>query len=382
MANTLYLTHSAIPAGAELHLMKLLEHADNHAEVSFAVDGPVVDQFRQRGIDVDVFGGPSNALSIKRADTGSTARLRALVGLVRYGWELGAQVRQRDCTLIVAWTIKSLLYGTIASKRARVPLVWCVNDRLSPEYFGRAASFVLSRLATILPRAFIVNSRATLDTVDTHGKPVLIAPPGLTVSGEQRVRSAVTIVTMVGRIAPWKGQLEFVRAFDAAFAGTDVRAVVVGGPLFGEDEYFDDVRAAAAASPSAQRISFTGHVENVGELLLESDVLVHASIIPEPFGAVVLEGLAAGNAVVATRPGGPAEVITDGQDGLLTPCGDVAALTDALERLRDNPALVERLSSAATTRARDYDMEAISRSMQTWLDTVLDKTARGVTSAV
>ncbi|MDV6304415.1 MULTISPECIES: glycosyltransferase family 4 protein [Rhodococcus] len=382
MANTLYLTHSAVPAGAELHLMKLLEHATTCAGVSFAIDGPVVELFRQRGIHVEVFGGPADALSIKRVETGLTSRLRALGGLVRYGWALGGQVRTRDYELIVAWTIKSLLYGTIAAKRARVPLVWCVNDRLSPEYFGRTASFVLSKLATFLPRAFIVNSRATLDTVDTHGKPVLIAPPGLTVTGRQRVRSAVTVVAMVGRIAPWKGQLEFVRAFDAAFAGTDVRAVVVGGPLFGEDDYFDEIRAAAAASTSAQQITFTGHVQNVAEVLLDSDVLVHASIIPEPFGAVVLEGLAAGNAVVATRPGGPAEVITDGRDGLLTPCGDVAALTNALEKLRDDPALVERLSFAATTRARDYDVEAISMSMQAWLETVRTGAARGVTSAV
>jgi len=82
--------------------------------------------------------------------------------------------------------------------------------------------------------------------------------------------------------------------------------------------------------------------------------VVHASIIPEPFGQVVIEGMAAGRPVIASAAGGPLEIITDEVDGLLFPSGDVVELAERLRRLADDPTLAERLGRQAHIRSLDF----------------------------
>ena len=65
------------------------------------------------------------------------------------------------------------------------------------------------------------------------------------------------------------------------------------------------------------------------------DVVVHASVEPEPFGRVVAEAMACGRAVVASDAGGVREIAKDGENALLHPCGDAAALAERIERLAD-----------------------------------------------
>lgn len=93
-------------------------------------------------------------------------------------------------------------------------------------------------------------------------------------------------------------------------------------------------------------------------------VLVHASTAPEPFGQVIVEGMAAGLAVIATRAGGPVEIITPGVDGVLVAPGDVAELAAAMTRVVDDDALRDRLGEAAMARARDFSPEIIGKAVQ------------------
>ena len=94
---------------------------------------------------------------------------------------------------------------------------------------------------------------------------------------------------------------------------------------------------------------------------------MHASTIPEPFGQVVVQGLWARCAVVASTPGGPAEVITDGVDGLLTPCGDVDALAAALERLRSDHDLRLSLARHGHVTGGLYDAAVAAPVLDAWL---------------
>ncbi|MBC7678291.1 MAG: glycosyltransferase, partial [Pseudorhodobacter sp.] len=89
---------------------------------------------------------------------------------------------------------------------------------------------------------------------------------------------------------------------------------------------------------------FRGFRDDVGAEVVELDVLVHCSTSPEPFGQVVVEGMAAQVAVIASAAGGPAEITSDGVDGLLTVPGDAHALASAMRLLRDDPELRSRLA--------------------------------------
>jgi glycosyltransferase involved in cell wall biosynthesis len=73
----------------------------------------------------------------------------------------------------------------------------------------------------------------------------------------------------------------------------------------------------------------------------------------EPFGLVMIEAMACGTPVIATRFGSVPEVVVDGETGLLVPPGDVAALRAALERLLGDADLRRRLGAAARERIRE-----------------------------
>ncbi len=98
---------------------------------------------------------------------------------------------------------------------------------------------------------------------------------------------------------------------------------------------------------------------------------MHASVIPEPFGQVVVEGMAAGLPVIASDAGGPAEVITDGVDGLLCPPRDAAALAEHLRRLADDPDERARLGAAARLRATAFRPDRIAGDVREAYDQVL-----------
>ena len=86
---------------------------------------------------------------------------------------------------------------------------------------------------------------------------------------------------------------------------------------------------------------------------------VAPSTWPEPLGGVVFEGMSQGKAVIGTIPGGHADMIVDGETGLLVPSGNVVALTGAMQRLIDAPEECAAMGRAARTRSARFTAAAV-----------------------
>jgi glycosyltransferase involved in cell wall biosynthesis len=95
------------------------------------------------------------------------------------------------------------------------------------------------------------------------------------------------------------------------------------------------------------------------EALRRSLFTVAPSIWAEPFGLVALEAAAAGKAVIASNIGGLIDVVVDDRTGFLLPPGDRDALSAAIERLAGDPALRERLGTAAVERAAEFNPDVL-----------------------
>jgi glycosyltransferase involved in cell wall biosynthesis len=74
----------------------------------------------------------------------------------------------------------------------------------------------------------------------------------------------------------------------------------------------------------------------------------------EGFGLVLLEAMAAGRPIVASRVATIPEVVVDGETGVLVPAGDPLALAEALAHLADEPALAAQLGAAGQQRLRQH----------------------------
>jgi glycosyltransferase involved in cell wall biosynthesis len=366
-----FVNHCARLSGGELALVRLLGALGDaiDAHVILGEHGPLVPRLESVAASTEVLPLAPSARDTRRGRVVfSRPPLRETASSTAYVLRLARQLRRMRPDLVHANSLKALVYGGLAGRLAGRPVVWHVRDRIAADYLPRAAVRFVGLLARSVPHGVIANSRETLLRLDSaSGGRILRKPHAVVYDPVDQMRAAQRQpdgrplrVGMVGRIAPWKGQHIFLEAFAAAFEGGDERAVVTGAPLFGEEAYERELHRRAGELGIADRVEFAGFREDVGAELARIDVLVHASLLAEPLGQVVIEGMQAHLPVVAAGAGGPTEVVEDGVTGLLYPPGDAAALADQLQVLARDAALRLRIGAAARERSRAFAPERVA----------------------
>ncbi|WP_432573420.1 glycosyltransferase, partial [Kineococcus sp. SYSU DK005] len=370
--SVVFVDHCARLSGGEIALERLIASLpDVRAHVVLGEDGPLVERLRAAGASVEVLPLAADARDVGRERVGGRLPVGTVVGAAGYTLRLARRVRQLRPDVVHTNSLKASLYGGLAGRLAGVPVVWHARDRIATDYMPAPAARLVRAAARVLPRLVVANSRETLGTLGLPaGARAAVVPDPYAPSAPGAGRDGhdgqdgnggsgrPLRVGIVGRLSPWKGQDVFLRAFAAA-CPAPARAVVAGSAMFGEEEYARGLTGLVAELGLGGRVELRGFVEDVEGVLAELDVLVHASTVPEPFGQVVVEALAAGVPVVATRAGGPTEILTDGVDGLLVEPGDVDALADALRRLASSPELRARLAAEGRRRAEAFRPEKI-----------------------
>jgi glycosyltransferase involved in cell wall biosynthesis len=116
----------------------------------------------------------------------------------------------------------------------------------------------------------------------------------------------------------------------------------------------------------ADRVHFAGFQDDVPAWMKAMDVILHTSTEPEPFGRVIVEGMAAARPVIAAAAGGVPEIVRHRRNGWLVKPGDVAALAEAIGALRADPALARRLADQGRADAQtEFSVEQyLQRMMQ------------------
>lgn len=351
--------------GVETNLLALLrfhrrEHIQPH--VIFLEEGEFVDRVRTiPGLDTVVF---------------RRGRMRNPVGVLRTIGQIVRYVRKHQIDILVSNNFQAFIYGGIAAKLARVKSVFWAHAIVDEGHVRDPIIWLAMRLPADLGLA---NSAATAKGLKQHwnGTRVAVIHCGLDTgffSPRPRSKEVLEtfgipphafVVTMIGRIQPWKGQLVFVQAAEhIALIDPESYFLVVGAPTFPADfTYLEKVKRAADRLLRQGRIIFAGFRDDIPDIIASSDIIIHGSITPEPFGIVIAEAMAMEKPVVATNGGGVREIVVDGETGLLVPPGDVTAMVHAILTLRKDSALcvtmgkkgrlrVEKLFSAQTMAER------------------------------
>jgi glycosyltransferase involved in cell wall biosynthesis len=155
-----------------------------------------------------------------------------------------------------------------------------------------------------------------------------------------------------GTLLKWKGHDVFLKAARLVLEALPAaRAVVIGEVPDGSIAYRDELMGLARELGIEHRTVFTGFRRDIPELIQLLDVVVHASVKPEPFGRVIAEGMAMGKPVVASMLGGPLEIIQDGETGFLVPSGDPEKLARRIIELLTTRSLAQRLGNNARVQA-------------------------------
>ena len=184
------------------------------------------------------------------------------------------------------------------------------------------------------------------------------------------------IVTYAGRLHPAKGIEVLLEAFGLIARDRPSRLVIAGPPLPILDaagnprDYVAELRAHANTLGIADAMTWIANQGDMPRLLRASDLTVLPSLWSEPFGRIVIESMACGTPVVASRVGGIPEILTgEFADGLFD-AGDVVALASRMTSLADwqtgDPTLGQRARAHVVSRfTLDRTVEGIERSLLT-----------------
>ncbi len=163
-----------------------------------------------------------------------------------------------------------------------------------------------------------------------------------------------TLVLFAGRLVHRKGVEFLLKAWQGISPGfPDARLLLLGdGPLLAQ---LEEMASTLGISKSAR---FIGRVDNVAEYLRAADIFVLPSL-QEGLSNALLEAMASGTAVLATRIGGVTDVVEDNVDGILVRPGDVVSMAEGLRLLlEDEPVRGRCSSSAAEKMHRLYSLES------------------------
>lgn len=256
---------------------------------------------------------------------------------------------------IVYTNTVTVLDFAIAAKLCRIPHVWHLREAASgnPQVISPFSNVTVGKIVRYLSARVIFNSsylrgrygasQSVKDVVVFNG--IDFADSTLAYS-RGRPRGTFTIVT-VGYMERRKGLDVLLDAL--LLVPKELRNVIrvqVAGHI--APDYLK-----AEIEPRLGRlhgmISMLGWVDNVQEILKTADLLV-SSARDEPFGRTIIEAMGVGVPVVATRSGGPEEIIEDGTTGFLVPLDNPQALAESLVELIGNPGLLGAFSTAGRTR--------------------------------
>jgi glycosyltransferase involved in cell wall biosynthesis len=264
------------------------------------------------------------------------------------------------------------LFVALAAPSIEAPLFVTVHNVLrgfpGRPLMRRLCGRVLSRARAVSAVSEAVRASVAADFPEAAAKTSVI-PNGIDVSffaGADAPRPHPRRYALtLSRSAPAKGLDILLLAFaEAAASRPDVDLLVCGA----EDDD-GQTRAFARSLRLGERVRWLG-VRSRGEIaaLLNHCELLALGSRMEGLPLAALEAMAAGAPVLATRAGGTAECLTDGETALLVPPKDPGALAGALGRLLDDAALRARLSDAGRRAVRRFDRAAMGRAYARWFD--------------
>ena len=367
----LFIDHTGELAGGQLCLADIAIRLRDQCQVFLFQSGPFQELLEKNGVVVALPNRESGTLSVRKksrwfAYLGSIPVLISLVfNLVRVA---------KGFDLLYANTAKALMVSVPVALLLRKPLLFHLHDIIGAQHFNRINSWLLLTGANFAS-GIIANSEASAAAYRRAGGKncnLKVVPNGFSV---ERFQADVTelsevlrksfgdedqaLVGLFGRIAVWKGQKVLVEALAQL---PQVNGIIVGEALFTDEDqqYKNEVLALAEKLGVSNRLRFTGFQAYVLPHLEAVDVVVHCSISPEPFGRVVVEAQLAGKPVIATKGGGPSEIIEDRVTGILVSPNNAGELASAIKELLENRKWAEELAvNGRQAAVRRFGLESV-----------------------
>jgi len=357
--------------GTEVHLFNLVNGLDPArfqpiVVPLFPAESPMIERMRDAGIMV-------YPLLLKRV-YGFSA--------VRVAYRLMSLMRRHQVDIVQTYHFMSDVLGSLTATMARVPLVICnrrdkgFNERLLHRWVRKLINPLIDFTICVsddLRAQLLTTERLPADRVVTlyngvQANPVLSAASRQAKLRELGLSEDRPIIGSVMNLRPIKGARYLVEAAALVLKKhPQAQFVIVGGAaerLPAMAGYIEPIMEFVKQNQMADSLHFIGNRSDVAELLLLFDIFVLPSL-SEGFSNALIEAMRAGNGIVATKVGGNPEALDHGEDGLLVPPGDAAALANGLLTLLEKPAYAKQLGDRARRKAESrFTIDAMIQEYQ------------------
>lgn len=359
--------------GSELNLLRLLRKLDrNEYEILLLVpyNGSLADEFRREGFQVEILDMPRIRRFIN-----PFMYIMILLKFIPTVLRLKNIIQGRRIDIVCTSSMVSP-YGALAAKLAKRPHIL-----IAVEY--------LSVLRLTIPYFYLLSDKIIccsnlVKSMFKDSPKVSVFYPGLNLDEfspsveAEALREKLSIrgrlVSMIARLAPWKGVEVFIKA--AKYTDNNVTFVIFGQTVMGKEKYLEKLKKMIERLGLGNKVilSLEYKYRDIPQVLAASDIAVHASLRPEPFGLTVIESMATGKPVIASKLGGPAEIISDGIDGLLVEPGKPRDLALSISALLDNPAMAKEMGIKAREKAvKNFDIKNYAK----YFDSIFKSTHNG-----
>lgn len=272
----------------------------------------------------------------------------------------------------------AVIVGAYWAKRRQIPHIWHIHEILP------GPGPLVKMLARLLDQS-TPNPITVSNAVANHWQPLLKKskveviqngiPYGSFLENYPAAKNGLGLhessflIGMIGRINPGKGQLFFLELAERISKKyPNTRFVLVGDPFPGYEPILEELKSEIKDRSLEARVSYLGFRDDIPKVMAALDVFVLPSILPDSFPTVILEAMAAGKPVVATRSGGASEMVLDGETGFLIPIGNVKKGVEALEKLIQNPEMCQKMGETGRKRVlTEYSLEAFEEKIKTHL---------------
>ena len=354
-------------------LLGILQYApfsSVYCVVAAPFDSELSDRVRELGSEWVVVPTPSSVGRYGGQVLGDSlvGRVKTIWNLLWYNRQLYRLLKRRRIDIVYCNSIRSLLTVGIAAMLAGVPRVWYVKGELQNGFLDRLGFLIANRilffcapnrddrypwLVKLCARKIdLVNIGLDLDDIARAES----LPSSIDAELERRGGVGIGYL---GQMCPAKGVHVLVDAFArVAPRFPDATLYLFGDPIIEEFEpYMEELRQQVRRLGIEDRVVFAGWRADAFAVVNRMTVMVHPSF-SEGFGLAVLEPMAMGKPVIATRVGGLREAVRDGVNGFLVEPGDGDAMAARLDQLLADPALRGRLGEAARdTTCAEYALE-------------------------
>lgn len=393
----LVLAHDAGIGGAQISLLEILERLDRRRfepVVIVPTPGPFLAELRARRIRHHVglaqrwvfFSKPTSCATILRHPwmllrhpylwavvSCITLPLRVvlLAAIARY-WKAG----------LIYTNTATVLDGALAARLAGIPHIWHLREAVAgnpdldfplpvswlPRFVLAHADRVIVNSESLRRKLFGANYPAHTRVI-WNGVDLEVQDNDAVAPLPAAIPAGAHLAGICGRVTERKAIPVYLRAAARLMQDfPELHHLIIGE---GAGERVRALQAMAAELGLTGRVHFLGFRNDVPALMRRLNILV-SSAVAEPFGRTLIEAMALGIPVVATRSGGPEEIVADGKTGFLVNVGDAEALADRMARLLSDTDLVRAFGEAARLRAhRHFNLRQTVASVQQIFEEVI-----------